>query len=676
MARPADESNNDQDEQIIVPIESNNDQDEQIVPIESNNDQDEQIIVPIESIPYIIELQDYLSNVAAEVEVETTIECEDAVALSGNRMNTPQIDASFDCALSTMEGNQVPDPKILQELSSQFLQSTTTQPIQSAFTQPGHSTSSQPEQLTAIQPVQSTSSTTSQPVQWGTFHPEKLSLEQRLQSLSTQFLQPGPNQPVKMVPTPPIQSTSSCIGQKLITTQAEQSTTSQVLPSTSAQFQRPIAPQVQQQPTMSTHLTQSNDSSDLEILGEYEVNPPGTEYSTEEEYSDELDEVEMRRNRSTSTIQDTLKNIMETVSKTEKVKTPAGKSVPSTPRLQPPSSANISENASTRTSCIQYIGKQDQKQAQNAGLGLNLTVQRTANRSNVTRPSSLHASKLKRNNPRSHLNNKFVRSEGLNSRGLKNETKNVQKLETIQHGNHACSTSTSALTPPFSTPVSVSTPVNQSIGEIQRSLEAPFNPIHPTCWHPCCVFMRELLIRLPWWKNHFQLEELLNIYYTYCQQQLPLLFLDPPESEWIVAKVYQVDKKDGTLRYKCKNCEGVVEQRSSKRRRQLNCGRMKYECDQCHRKYITKKQLNAHLIRHNKKTLACMYCDKLFLTRVELQNHLNTHTGAKPFCCPICFQKFSHSSRYYSHIRSLHKRYDCESCYYKVCATTKQPVGY
>ena len=55
---------------------------------------------------------------------------------------------------------------------------------------------------------------------------------------------------------------------------------------------------------------------------------------------------------------------------------------------------------------------------------------------------------------------------------------------------------------------------------------------------------------------------------------------------------------------------------------------------------------------------ACHQCGKAFVTPSKLQRHVLSHSGIRPFHCPLCGRNFSQSANLKTHIRNTHSEED------------------
>ncbi|XP_054161731.1 zinc finger E-box-binding homeobox 1-like [Oppia nitens] len=93
----------------------------------------------------------------------------------------------------------------------------------------------------------------------------------------------------------------------------------------------------------------------------------------------------------------------------------------------------------------------------------------------------------------------------------------------------------------------------------------------------------------------------------------------------------------------------------------------KYVCTQCKASFTQKDQLDKHELIHSSqgqrhmlshdesqvlRKFKCPECFKAFKFKHHLKEHIRIHSGEKPFACPNCAKRFSHSGSYSSHMTS------------------------
>lgn len=82
-------------------------------------------------------------------------------------------------------------------------------------------------------------------------------------------------------------------------------------------------------------------------------------------------------------------------------------------------------------------------------------------------------------------------------------------------------------------------------------------------------------------------------------------------------------------------------------------GELQYSCKRCDEKFPTKEKARDHLSSahtSDDKAFSCTQCVKSFKNRYQLILHTRSHTGEKPFPCPICNRCFSMSSNLQKHL--------------------------
>ncbi|EDW53461.1 GM12190 [Drosophila sechellia] len=95
------------------------------------------------------------------------------------------------------------------------------------------------------------------------------------------------------------------------------------------------------------------------------------------------------------------------------------------------------------------------------------------------------------------------------------------------------------------------------------------------------------------------------------------------------------------------------------------------ECDVCSKRFVHKVALYKHKMIHDSETkrLECQVCGFKTRTKAHLERHMRSHTGDKPFACPVCNKRFSQMYNMKAHLRehespgtNRHRRFHCSKC--------------
>lgn len=64
--------------------------------------------------------------------------------------------------------------------------------------------------------------------------------------------------------------------------------------------------------------------------------------------------------------------------------------------------------------------------------------------------------------------------------------------------------------------------------------------------------------------------------------------------------------------------------------------------------------LSRRMVQESIKDRTCSYCGYLAMYKSGLINHIRTHTGERPFQCPVCGKSFAQKGNLNSHMRQKH----------------------
>ena len=95
-------------------------------------------------------------------------------------------------------------------------------------------------------------------------------------------------------------------------------------------------------------------------------------------------------------------------------------------------------------------------------------------------------------------------------------------------------------------------------------------------------------------------------------------------------------------------------------------GTKPFNCKDCMETYSHPASLSKHRKTHLPLQLKCDFCPRMFTFTWQKDHHMNNHTGAKPYECDQCHQRFNQISHLNQH-RDIHlaAKYECPFCHKK-----------
>ncbi|VIO99551.1 Uncharacterized protein BM_BM17845 [Brugia malayi] len=141
----------------------------------------------------------------------------------------------------------------------------------------------------------------------------------------------------------------------------------------------------------------------------------------------------------------------------------------------------------------------------------------------------------------------------------------------------------------------------------------------------------------------------------------PLLRLVPIES--LMEEIELSKQKERRKKQRCDICRKEVTY--MKTHMMTHTGEKPYSCPICKKNFTQSQSMKAHMMIHTgQKPYSCSICKKNFSLPAHMKGHMITHTGEKPYSCPTCKKFFNNFSNMKKHMMTHtgEKPYSCPIC--------------
>ncbi|XP_037947565.1 zinc finger protein 248-like [Teleopsis dalmanni] len=136
--------------------------------------------------------------------------------------------------------------------------------------------------------------------------------------------------------------------------------------------------------------------------------------------------------------------------------------------------------------------------------------------------------------------------------------------------------------------------------------------------------------------------------------------------------IYHRRTHDPVKHFKCSICgESYRNKFRLKLHMAYHTGETPFECDICSKRFVHKIGLNKHKQTHDERSrrVECEQCGFKVRSKSHLLRHMITHTGARPFPCPVCDKCFATNYGMKLHLKehqnpgsTRQQRYRCKMC--------------
>lgn len=123
----------------------------------------------------------------------------------------------------------------------------------------------------------------------------------------------------------------------------------------------------------------------------------------------------------------------------------------------------------------------------------------------------------------------------------------------------------------------------------------------------------------------------------------------------------------GDKKFACHLCEKKFTTKCDLQRHTRSHSHVReHRCQHCEKEYKDERVLKVHMAKIHaigvgkvkipvrERKHACHFCPKAYYAKNKLTRHIYTHSGEKPFHCPICEKKFNDKSYVKQHLRNTH----------------------